>query len=93
MFENSAQDLKNSKLVFENSCLFFMLTVFVYIKLSDNRAILHIPGMHKDAILNLPSMIDILLTKLLFMLLGLVTNIAYDVINNDFALDYLLFQA
>ena len=70
-----------------------MLKVFVYIKVSDNRWILHIPGLHKDAILNLPSMIDILLTKLLFMLLGLVTNIAYDVINNDFALDYLLFQA
>ena len=27
------------------------------------------------------------------MLLELVTNIAYNVINNDFALDYLLFQA
>ena len=64
-----------------------MLKVFVYIKVGDNPAILHIPGMHKDAILNLPSM------KLLFMLLGLFTNIAYDVINNDFALDYLLFQA
>ena len=70
-----------------------MLKVFVYIRVGDNRAILHIPGMHKDAILNLPSMIDILLTKLPFMLLGLVTNIAYDVINNNIALDYLLFKA
>jgi len=70
-----------------------MLKMFVYIRVGDNRVILHTLGMHKDAILNLPSMIDIFLTKLMFMLLGLVTNIAYDVINNNFALDYLLFQA
>ena len=38
------------------------------------------------------SMMDMLLTKLWFMRLRLVTNIAYDVNNNNFALDYLLFQ-